>query len=813
MISPARTGLPPTYILNSTNRRSGSRVIALIAAALLVCTYSYPVVAYSQTPAASVLISILITPANPSVSVGKTQQFKATGTFTGGTTRDLTPSVTWTSSKTAVATVSNTGSPRGLATALTAGTTTIKAAHGTINATTVLTVAAVGPTLVSITVSPAAPAIAIGTHQQFTATGTYTDGSTQDLTETAAWSTSAPSIANISTSGLASTVASGQATIAAAVGAINGLTSLTISQFTHVYVAFPPPAGINNAHFMDAVLSQNAIEGVAVPVQWATIETSAPGAGTCSPVGTDTCQQDAFGWTHTYDWTAADAVDAQWFTAQSGTKKVNIILFGMTGASSVCSVSNSCFNRDTPYYVTTSGWAAHTAANIPDVLNTNKDACSGYAGAATASMSRDKNGLVTVTETGHGYQNGDILWVGRSTPASYNIAQEKITNVKVIGSILTITVTNSLPVGTVVTFHGLRKATFLNGKTVTLTSSTPTTFSGSFSHANYGPTAETGGTASPQGVLVQNATADTFQYQSGILTADVASVPGTVVSTQQSWVVPYEVAYKTAWEAFIAAAIAHFNGSPNLPQISYMRIGRSVGGEAYPYCTDNLALLPSPNTYSKSLWLDYYGEIGDFIESQNPKMLVMDPLNEADTPPDPSYGTAEADSAVLHHNALGIVNGFGSQGLRGNDITNFGKNPPAFCASDWCGTFDTYYQSEPFLELQQRDLSDPIGLTGSLTGDLRPLLPFAVERHATVIEIYALDALLAFDPNYCVLNVPDTGVCATGSVSIAPTDQPPTNLPKQDQYPFFQAVGQPGQAGATGDGSYGSAITSSQGSH
>jgi len=49
--------------------------------------------------AASVLISILITPANPSVSVGKTQQFKATGTFTGGTTRDLTPSVTWTSSK------------------------------------------------------------------------------------------------------------------------------------------------------------------------------------------------------------------------------------------------------------------------------------------------------------------------------------------------------------------------------------------------------------------------------------------------------------------------------------------------------------------------------------------------------------------------------------------------------------------------------------------------------------------------------------------------------------------------------------------
>ena len=813
MPSPSRADFSSSHIPNSFRHRKLIAAIACITLMLLLCTYSFSKPNPTQTPSASVLISIVVTPLNSTLPVGKTQQFKATGTFTGGTTRDVTSSVTWTSSKTAVATITNSGTPRGVATGLTAGTTTIKAAHGAINGTTVLTVSAPGPTLISIAVSPTSPSIAIGTQQQFTATGSYTDGTTQDLTQIAAWSSSAPSIASVTTTGLASTVASGQATIAATLGAVSGSTSLTISQFTHVYVAFPPPAGVNNAHFMDAVLSQNAIEGVAVPVQWATVETSAPGAGTCSPIGTDTCQQDAFGWTHTYDWTAADAINAQWFTAQSGTKKVNIILFGMTGASSVCSASNSCFNRDTPYYVTTSGWAAHTAASLQDVLNTNKDGCGGYAGAATTSMSRDKNGIVTVTEPAHGYQNSDVIWVGRSTPGNYNIAQEKITSVQVNASTLTITATNSLPVGTAVTFHGLRKAAFLNGKTVTITSSSPTQFSASFSHANYGPTAETGGTASPQGVLVLNATADTFQYQSGVLTADVATIPGTVVSAQQSWMVSYETPYKTAWEAFIAAAIAHFNGSPNLSQISYMRIGRSVGGEAYPYCTDTLEQLPSPNTYSKSLWLDFYEEIGDFIQSQNPKMLVMDPLNEAGTPPDATYGTAEADVAMLHHNAAGIVNGFGSQGLRQNDITNFDKNPPAFCASDWCGTFDTYYQSEPFLELQQRDLSDPIGLTGSLTGDLRPLLPFAVERHATVIEIYALDALLAFDANYCVLTVPDTGVCATGSVSIAPTDQPPTNLPVQDQYPFFQAVGQPGQQGATGDGSYASAIKNSQGVH
>jgi hypothetical protein len=725
----------------------------------------------------------------------------------------VTSSVTWTSSKTTVATINGVASPRGKATAIAAGTTTITAAHGTIKGTTILTVTAAGPSLLSIAITPAVPSITIGNQQQFTATATYSDGSAQDVTGTASWSSSVPSVATVTTTGMASTVGSGQTIIQASVGSISGSSILTITQFTHVYVAFPPPGGDNNSHFMQAVLSQPAIEGVVVPVQWATIETGTPGPGTCSPAGTDVCQQDAFGWTHTYDWTASDALNAQWFAAQSGTKKVNLILFGMTGASSICSTSNSCFNRDTPYYVTTSGWAAHTASPIQDVLNGNKDACSGYVGAATKSMSRDQTGLVTVTLPGHGYQNGDTIWVGKSTPGNYNIASEKITNVQVKTNVLTITTSNSLPAGTGVIFHDLRKATFLNGKSVTLASSGATQFTASFSHSDYGPVAETGGTASPQGVVVQIATTDTFQYQSGIFTQGAATVPGTVISVQQSWHVPYEPPYKTAWKAFIAASVAHFNAAPNIGQISYIRIGRSVGGEAYPYCTDKLDDLPAPNTYSKSGWLDYYEEIGDFIQSQNPKMITLDPLNEAGTQQDASYGTAEADIAVAHHNASGQVNAFGSQGLRGNDESHYEQNPQVFCASDWCGTFDTYYQSEPNLELQQRDLSDPIGVTQSLTGDFRPLLPFAIERHATIIELYALDALLAFDPNYCVLTTPDTGVCTTGSVSVAPTDQPPTNLSPQNQYLYFQAVGQPGQSGATGDASYAGAINSAHGAH
>jgi hypothetical protein len=114
------------------------------------------------------------------------------------------------------------------------------------------------------------------------------------------------------------------------------------------------------------------------------------------------------------------------------------------------------------------------------------------------------------------------------------------------------------------------------------------------------------------------------------------------------------------------------------------------------------------------------------------------------------------------------------------------------------------------LELQQIDLSDPTASLNpdSETGDLRPLLPFAVQRHMTILELNSYDALLAYDPNYCVLATPDNGTCAAGSIEI-----PVTVLPPQDQNPYFQLVGQKGQTGATGDGSYATVINQTQGQH
>ena len=69
--------------------------------------------------------------------------------------------------------------------------------------------------LVSIAVTPANPSIRVGSTIQFRATGTYTDGRTQNLTGTAAWTSSVPGVATIDAAGLATGIEIGSTTITA----------------------------------------------------------------------------------------------------------------------------------------------------------------------------------------------------------------------------------------------------------------------------------------------------------------------------------------------------------------------------------------------------------------------------------------------------------------------------------------------------------------------------------------------------------------------------------------------------------------------
>jgi len=185
------------------------------------------VIVTTQAP----LTSIEVTPTNPNIASGTTQQFTATGKYGNNTTQDLTASVTWSSWTTAAATISNAAGSKGLATSVAAGQTSITAASGSISRSTVLTVTSAP--LVSIQVTPANPSIASGTTQQFIATGKYTDNTMKILTASVTWSSSSTAVATISNAagskGLATSVAAGQTTIKAASGSISGSTPLTVT--------------------------------------------------------------------------------------------------------------------------------------------------------------------------------------------------------------------------------------------------------------------------------------------------------------------------------------------------------------------------------------------------------------------------------------------------------------------------------------------------------------------------------------------------------------------------------------------------------
>jgi len=200
-----------------------------ITASLLEAAGTALTATASLTITSASLSSIGVTPAANSIAAGYTEQFTATGTYSDGTTQDLTASVIWASSTITVATVSISG----LATTLVAGRTTISATSGSIRGTTSLTVTA--PVLLSIAATPASISLGLNSTQQYTATGTYSNGTTQAITNQVTWTSGNTSVVSINRAGLAQVL--GTSTVAISITA-----TLTNSAGT---VITSPPAWLS----------------------------------------------------------------------------------------------------------------------------------------------------------------------------------------------------------------------------------------------------------------------------------------------------------------------------------------------------------------------------------------------------------------------------------------------------------------------------------------------------------------------------------------------------------------------------------------
>ncbi len=174
------------------------------------------------TVSSGVLVSISVTPHNPSVPKGETQQFTAVANFSDGSQKTITDSATWSVLPTGIAAVSSTG----LVTAQAPGSATVTAGSASVHGSDPLTVAP--PALVSIAVAPANSSIMLGATEQLTATGSFSDGSTQDLTNSAVWSSANSSMVSIGSAGLAAANSVGSTSISAASGNLTGSASLSV---------------------------------------------------------------------------------------------------------------------------------------------------------------------------------------------------------------------------------------------------------------------------------------------------------------------------------------------------------------------------------------------------------------------------------------------------------------------------------------------------------------------------------------------------------------------------------------------------------
>lgn len=173
------------------------------------------------------LESLTVTPAQAIIAQGNSQQFTATAKFTDGTTVSWTSAAEWDIVPTndSIVSVGNTSGTYGLVTAYTTttGPVTVSAAAGPVSGSA--TVFITRTQLIAIEVSPINPTIPIGAVTQFTAQGTYVDGTITDgstlpfLTPFVTWSSSNTEVATISNTdgsfGLVTAVAAGITTITA----------------------------------------------------------------------------------------------------------------------------------------------------------------------------------------------------------------------------------------------------------------------------------------------------------------------------------------------------------------------------------------------------------------------------------------------------------------------------------------------------------------------------------------------------------------------------------------------------------------------
>jgi len=215
------------------------------------------------------LIGIQVDPINPTVGVGVSLTFTATGIFADGTRTDITSSVMWTSNSPAVVSVD----PTGRALTRTVGTAVITAiGPGMVTGSSTVTVTSV--TLRSLAVVPPQVTLTVGGTAVLRAIGTYSDGSTVDLTASAFWTVAPDNVVSTTEgNGFVQAFGVGSAAVTATFAGVSGTAKIVVSAATLLAIVVQPavvslPAGATVGLSATGFFSDGSALDITADVAW-----------------------------------------------------------------------------------------------------------------------------------------------------------------------------------------------------------------------------------------------------------------------------------------------------------------------------------------------------------------------------------------------------------------------------------------------------------------------------------------------------------------------------------------------------------------
>ncbi len=324
---------------------------------------------------------------------------------------DLTPSTTYS--------ITGGGTPSTVTTD-TAGVATFSAT-GTGNITIGTVVAA---TLQSIAVTAPGGTLSIASTQQYTATCTYSDGTSSTCTSAVTWSSSMPSVASVSSSGLVTGVATGSANIVATGSGLQGQINLSVSAPTLQSIAITPgtstlAVGSTQQFQAMGIFSDSSTANITSQVTW-----SSTNASVASTTATGLCVAKSQG---TTDITAAQGnilVQAAVTVAVAGTPSFSPAGGSYSSAQSVAITSST--SGATIYYTTNgstpttssavySGPVSVAASETLQAIAVASNYSNSPAATATYTIALPAAGTPSFSPAGGSYSSAQLVAITSST--------------------------------------------------------------------------------------------------------------------------------------------------------------------------------------------------------------------------------------------------------------------------------------------------------------------------------------------------------------------------------------------------------------